>query len=177
MINPPEIINTGRLTLRRPRISDADDIYNYASDPDVVKYVAFKRHQSPVDAINFLNYQNSLWNEAKGFGYAICLKDSEKLIGMIDIRFKNNSAGFGYILNKQFWKKGIMSEALTILVSWSLQQPKIFRADALCDSENPASARVMEKAGMSKEGLLKRWSVHPNISDEPRDCYIYSKTK
>ena len=48
---------------------------------------------------------------------------------------------------------------------------------AVCDIDNLASARVMEKAGMQREGILKRWSVHPNISAEPRDSYCYAVVK
>jgi len=40
--------------------------------------------------------------------------------------------------------------------------------------ENLASARVLEKAGMHREGMLRRWSVHPNVSPEPRDCLCYA---
>ena len=48
-----------------------------------------------------------------------------------------------------------MTEAATHLVNWSLAQPEIFRVWAYCDAENPASARVMEKAGMVREGVLR----------------------
>lgn len=43
--------------------------------------------------------------------------------------------------------------------------------------DNPASARVMEKAGMKFEGLLRRYMVHPNINEEPRDCLMYAATR
>jgi len=54
-----------------------------------------------------------------------------------------------------------MPEALSCLVNWSMDQPGIFRAWAFCDVENPASARVMEKAGMPREGMLRRWHICP----------------
>jgi hypothetical protein len=53
----------------------------------------------------------------------------------------------------------------------------IFRVWALCDVDNLASARVMEKVGMQREGILRRWILHPNLSDEPRDVYCYSVVK
>ena len=67
-----------------------------------------------------------------------------------------------------------MTEVLTDIVNWALQQPPIFRIGAVCDVENLASARVMEKAGLVREGLLRRWLMHPNVSDEPRDCLSYA---
>ncbi|MDG2167667.1 MAG: GNAT family protein [Opitutales bacterium] len=47
----------------------------------------------------------------------------------------------------------------------------------MCDIENPASGRVMEKAGLSLEGTFKRYDIHPNMGDEPRDVHSYAKTR
>jgi RimJ/RimL family protein N-acetyltransferase len=56
-------------------------------------------------------------------------------------------------------------------------QPSVFRIGAFCDVDNVASARVMEKSGLVREGLLRRWLMHPNISDEPRDCFSYARVR
>ena len=63
------------------------------------------------------------------------------------------------------------------MIDWAFKQPDIFRVQAICDVENIGSARVMEKAGMVREGLLRRYVVHPNISDEPRDAFLYAIVK
>ena len=73
--------------------------------------------------------------------------------------------------------RGLMTEVLTEVVNWALNQPGIFRIGAVCDVENIGSARVMEKAGMTREGLLRRYSVHPNVGPEPRDVFIYAIVK
>ena len=70
-----------------------------------------------------------------------------------------------------------MTEAVRAVVSWAISEREVYRVWAVCDVENPASARVMEKAGMQEEGILRRWTMHPNSSDEPRDCYCYAMTK
>jgi RimJ/RimL family protein N-acetyltransferase len=70
-----------------------------------------------------------------------------------------------------------MPEVIQCLIDWALEQPEIYRVWAVCDVENLASARVLEKVGMRREGLLHRWSVHPNVSTEPRDSFCYSITK
>ena len=77
---------------------------------------------------------------------------------------------FGYVLARRWWGLGLMTEMLTEVTGWALRQQNVFRIGSLCDVENIASARVMEKAGMLREGVLRRWIIHPNISDEPRDC-------
>jgi ribosomal-protein-alanine N-acetyltransferase len=48
---------------------------------------------------------------------------------------------------------------------------------AVCDVDNLASARVLEKAGMGREGRLRRWVLHPNVSAAPRDCWCYAHVK
>lgn len=96
---------------------------------------------------------------------------------MIDTKFDKFKVNFGYVLAKQYWNKGYMSEALKKLSEEVLKIDKIYRSWAFCDIENTGSAKVMEKSGMKFEGILKKWAIHPNISKEPRDCMVYSRTK
>jgi RimJ/RimL family protein N-acetyltransferase len=70
-----------------------------------------------------------------------------------------------------------MTEAVRAVVEQALGLPHIYRVAAICDVENVASARVMEKVGMLREGVLRRAVLHPNISAEPRDAYIYARTR
>jgi RimJ/RimL family protein N-acetyltransferase len=70
-----------------------------------------------------------------------------------------------------------MTEALAEVVRWALYQDTIWRIGAVCDVENVASARVMEKVGLTKEGILRRWIMHPNVSDLPRDCFSYARVR
>ena len=98
-------------------------------------------------------------------------------MGMISARVDSHKLNLGYGLARRYWGNGYMPEVIQGLIHWALKQPDIYRVWAVCDIENVASARVMEKAGMQREGILRRWSMHPNRSDEPRDCYCYAKTK
>jgi len=70
-----------------------------------------------------------------------------------------------------------MPEAAQAVVEWALAQPSIYRVWAVCDVDNLASARVLEKIGMQREGLLHRHIIHPNISAAPRDCWCFAKVK
>lgn len=89
----------------------------------------------------------------------------------------NGHAMFGYVLAKKFWGRGMPAEVLTYLVDWALAQPSLYRAYAYCDVENLTSARVMEKAGMVREGILRRWYVAPTLGPEPRDCIVCAKVR
>jgi len=64
-----------------------------------------------------------------------------------------------------------------MVVSRACTLPEIYRVWAVCDVANTALVRVLEKVGMDREGILRRWIIHPNVSDEPRDCFVYSKIR
>jgi RimJ/RimL family protein N-acetyltransferase len=70
-----------------------------------------------------------------------------------------------------------MTEAARAVVDWALGQPGIYRVWAVCDVENAASTRVLEKVGMQREGVLRRWIIHPGVDAVPRDCYCYAIIK
>jgi RimJ/RimL family protein N-acetyltransferase len=78
------------------------------------------------------------------------------------------------VLARAHWGKGYI-EAHAIVDGHFSSHPFIIHATA--DVENLASRRVLEKVGMQCEGILRKYIIHPNISDMPRDSYIYAITK
>ena len=179
LLQPPESFTTARLTLRKPRLQDTTTIFrNYAMDDEVVRFLSWRPHDSEADTAEFLRICLRRWEEGSECTYAIEVADGlDEAVGMIGIRPAGTGVESGYVLARSFWGHGIMTEALTCLVDWSLAQSSIWRAAAYCDVENVGSARVMEKAGMSREGTLRRFLVHPNISPNPRDCFVYAKVR
>lgn len=177
-MNPPERFKSKRLVLRKPCMEDAPAIFEgYAQDPEVTRYLTWKPHQNIRETEQFLLACGQLWRTGKDFAYAITVKEEDKLIGMIALHPMKLKSEVGYGLARPYWGKGYMTEALCIVIDWALTQPGIFRVQAFCDVDNIGSARVMEKAGMQREGLLRRYVLHPNISDEPRDVYLYAIVK
>jgi RimJ/RimL family protein N-acetyltransferase len=169
---------TERLVLRRPRLSDAGEIFqSYAQDPDVTRYVMWRPHTGLQQTQEFLAGCVAAWEGDNRFPFVITLKENASPIGMIEIHPSGSRCGAGYVIGKTHWGKGYTTEALKTLIEWVFTQPGVYRLDATCDVENFASYRVMEKAGMQREGILRRWVIHPNISPEPRDCYIYAIVK
>ena len=69
------------------------------------------------------------------------------------------------------------SEAVRTVVEWALTQRELFRIWAVCDVDNERSARLLERVGMQREGVLHRWIVHPGVSEDPRDCYCYARVR
>lgn len=180
MPRPPPTFGTARLLARRPRLDDGPAVFtSYASDPEVTRYLAWKPYDriEPLNA--FLRECIATWEKDAGhFAWILCLKGTDSPIGSIGMTLEpGGKAMFGYVLARKFWGHGFMAEPLTFLVNWALAQPTIYRAWAFCDAENPASARVMEKAGLVREGILRRWHVAPNLGPEPRDCVVCAKVR
>jgi RimJ/RimL family protein N-acetyltransferase len=177
-VKPPETLETERLRLRRAALEDAEAIFTeYAQDPEVTKYLTWRPHRSIGTVYEFLHMAIDAWETGRAFQWAILRKDDARLMGMIGWRVDGHKLEMGYALARAYWGKGYMTEAVTALIAWALKQDDIHRVWAVCDVENGASARVMEKAGMRREGILRRWSIHPHLSDEPRDSYCYAITK
>jgi len=105
------------------------------------------------------------------------MKSDRSFAGMLEARVKQHAVDIGYVLSPRLWRKGLMSEAVAGLVAWAMDQREIYRVWAVCDSENAASARLLESVGMQFEGRLRRWLVHPNMGDSPRDCLCYAIVK
>jgi ribosomal-protein-alanine N-acetyltransferase len=156
-------------------MEDADVIFDkYAQDPDVTKYLTWRPNRSVRETREFLQASLAAWREGRAYHWTIVRKEDQELMGMINAKVENHKWEVGYVLARAYWGKGYMTEALRKLVAWALEQPEISRIWSVCDIENRASGRVMEKSGMRREGTLPRWSVHPNLSPEPRDSYCYS---
>ena len=96
---------------------------------------------------------------------------------MIGCRVREHAADIGYVIGRNHWGRGYVTEAAKAMVDWAIHLDSIYRVWAVCDVENIASSRVLEKVGMQREGILRRYIVHPNRSVEPRDCFVYARVR
>jgi [ribosomal protein S5]-alanine N-acetyltransferase len=177
-MKPPELLATTRLQLRLPTQADAESIFRgYAQDSEVTKYLTWQPHQDLATTRAFLERCLRCWDEETAFPWVIMRNADHALLGMIEVRLDGFRADLGYGLARPYWGHGYATEAVQAVVRWALSQENIYRVWATCDVENLASARVLEKAGMQREGILRRFIIHPNISSEPRHCYCYAVVK
>lgn len=177
-MKPPEQIETKRLTLRKPRMDDAPAIFaGWVQDLEVTYFLTWRPHENIGQTESMLKNAIAAWDGDARFPYIITLKEGGDVIGMIDPRIEGHKAGIGYVMNKTHQGKGYITESTRAIINWAFEQPSIYRVYATTDVENIASQRVMEKVGMHREGLLRKYVVHPNISDEPRDSYMYAVVK
>ena len=172
----PAGFQTPSLTLRPIAPADAGPIFDgYAQDPAVVRYLTWLPHSGIEDTHAYIA---RCMAATLSRTYVISTTQNDKLIGAFDLRHEASfKVGYGYCLAREAWGHGYMTEALTEIAAWVLAQDHYWRIGAVCDVDNPGSARVMEKAGLTREGLLRKWGLHPNLGPEPRDCYIYAKVR
>jgi RimJ/RimL family protein N-acetyltransferase len=179
-MKPPELIETERLLLRKPRMDDAPAVFTgWAQRPEVTRFLSWHPHENIEQTEALINRSIGAWDGDTNFRYLLEIKESGELAGMIELRLEKETfkVSFGYTGAYAQWGKGYMTEAARACIDWSFQQPDIVRVYATTDVENIPSQRVLEKAGMQREGILRKDSIHPNISPEPRDCYIYAIVK
>lgn len=171
----PDRFETERLILRPIARRDALAIFSgYAQDPEVVRYLIWRPHQRLAETEAYI--ARCLAAPAAGSRtYALTGRARGRVIGAFELRRPDlHRLDCGYVLAHPFWGRGLMTEALCEVAAWAIRQDDIWRLGAVCDVDNPASARVMEKAGLAYEGILRRWIVHPNLGPEPRDCFSYA---
>ena len=193
-LRPPETFETARLRLRRPRMEDAPAIYaRYASDSDVTRYLPWRPHTNVEGTRTFLSRLLRAMDNGSGTcAWIIEGRDDRRLMGLVSLAIQTAREGdllstdeerehyralIAYHLARSEWGQGYATEAAQAVVDWALAQPRVYRIWTVCDIDNLASVRVLEKLGMRREGILKRWSIHPNISPEPRDAYCYALAK
>lgn len=154
-----ETLETDRLRLRRLRMRDAGDLYEWTSDPEVARYVLWEAHRSPGETRAYIRYIRSLYRRGLPSSWGIELREEKRIIGTIGVMAwspENRSAEVGYSLGRPWWHRGYAPEALGAVMDWLFDRMYINRIEAQCDVRNPDSARVMEKCGMQREGLLRQ---------------------
>jgi RimJ/RimL family protein N-acetyltransferase len=180
MTKPPEQIETERLLLRKPRMDDAPAVFDgWAKYPEVTRFLTWHPHECIEQTEALMKRSIDGWDGDMNFRYLLEIKESGILAGMIEVRLEQApfKISFGYTAAYTQWGKGYMTEASRACIQWGFQQPTVYRVYATVDMENIPSQRVLEKVGMQREGILRRESIHPNTSPEPRDCYMYAIVK
>jgi [ribosomal protein S5]-alanine N-acetyltransferase len=170
----PVSIQTPRVLLRRLTLDDAKDIFEtWAQDPEVTRYLTWHPHRSLEDTRSFLAYCARAWTEGREFSWGIVPRVEGVLVGTIGLRIDAHRGEFGYALARPAWGQGYATEAARAVVESALAMPAIQRVWAFVDVENVPSARVLEKAGLTREGCLRKWYV-PSGFGVPRDAWCYA---
>ncbi|WP_102262935.1 GNAT family N-acetyltransferase [Mesobacillus jeotgali] len=157
--NLPQL-ETERLVLREISLEDIDDIHIYASNPEVSKYVFWGAHETRAATEEYVKMILALYEEGKIAPWGIHFKDDNKLIGTVDFvswQPQHKTAEIGYALSMDYWGRGIATEAVKELIKFGMSEMELVRIQAKALVANKGSERVMEKAGMNFEGILRKF--------------------
>lgn len=153
-------IETKRLILRRFTLDDALPMYrNWASDPEVTKYLTWQTHENAEQTKNVLESWISSYENEDKYIWCIAKKENDEPIGSINAfhyQEKINAMEVGYCISRSYWHQGITSEALGAVMKYLLDEVGIDRIEARHDAINPNSGGVMRKCGMKHEGTRIR---------------------
>jgi len=146
-----ETLTAERIILRKFRKNDAGDILAYGSDDETLKYLVWDGAHTIDEALKCIT--EYYWS--KPGVYAIELIESERCIGCIELRLlpEHDKAGFGYVLNRQYWGKGYMAEALSAVMRLCFEKLELNRIESTHFIGNESSGKVMKKCGMELEGI------------------------
>jgi len=168
-------LETERLILRTLRESDAADVFAYASHPEVSRYVTWESHQTLEDSVAFIDWTAKRLAEDEAGDWGLEDKKTGKIIGSIGFAHldeANCRGEIGYALALDKRGQGLVPEALRRLIAFAFTEMKLNRLEAVHFVENEASGRVMQKAGMRYEGLLRQRMLVKGVYRDVRQYAI-----
>ena len=170
----PDSLETERLILRDFRLEDTEAVHAYGSDPEVTRYMPWGPN-SPEDTAAFMAQvleQQATWPRLD-LSLAIELKAEARVVGSIALHLRdipNTAVEMGYVLRRDLWGQGIVSEAAAAMIDLGFRLG-LHRIAATCDVRNTGSYRVMEKLGMRREGCFRQ---DRRLRGAWRDTYLYA---
>lgn len=169
------VLETERLKLRPFTEADAEIVFrNWAGDDEVTKYLTWPTHTSVEDSLSFMKVCVAGYGKKNTYQWGIVLKETSELFGnisVVSIDETVDTVEIGYVIGRRFWGKGYTAEALREVIKFLFKDVGAKRIAARHDTQNPNSGRVMKKAGMHFEGILRQ-SARNNRGIV--DCALYS---
>lgn len=184
-------LETGRLLLRRLLPEDADMMYqNWASDPDVTRFLRWEPHKNELETLALLAAWATLYPNPDYYQWAMVEKASGQVFGSISLfnslqdepQQKTEWPGLdtsegvweaGYCIGKNWWNRGLTTEALKAVVKYWFENTDSNWLACCHAKGNPASGRVMEKAGF----VYHHDTVNHKFDGTPVECRSYLLTR
>ena len=165
-------ITTDRLILRRFTAEDAKDVYIWASNPNVVKYLSYQPHKSLQDSYDILKLWIDNYRNDNAYNWAI--EYCGVCIGNIAVVLQDENGyicHLGWQIDEKYWNKGIVTEAAKAVVDFLFAEVGCDKIESAHDARNVGSGRVMQKIGMQYEGCMRRYYYQKDGSIGDRNLY------
>jgi [ribosomal protein S5]-alanine N-acetyltransferase len=154
------MLELSRSTIRLPRLDDAPSLARHANNRKVWRNLRdlMPHPYAESDAVTFIQ---QVLADPKPVNFVIAVDGAA--VGAIGLKLRDNieriGAELGYWLAEPYWGRGILSEAVPAFTRWAMTEFELLRVEAIVFEWNPASARVLEKAGYVREGALRRSAI------------------
>jgi ribosomal-protein-alanine N-acetyltransferase len=152
------ILESKNLILRQINNDDVAEVFALRSNPETMKYIPKPLLQNYEEALAHIKMIQGKMDNNEGIDWAITQKGNPKLLGIIGhyrIKWEHFRSEIGYMLLPEYHGKGIVSDAIQLIVDYGFNQMKLHSIEALIDPDNTGSARVLEKNGFVKEAHFK----------------------
>ncbi|MEQ8849396.1 GNAT family N-acetyltransferase [Botrimarina sp.] len=174
----PKNLTPRRLALRPVAKSDAGDLFRrVAGDPDATRYMSWRTNGSAAETEAFLEEVTRDSLDPHQQVWAICPTGDPTAWGTIGLVRRGTRVEMGYVIARELWGRGLMTEAATAVADAALATDGVWRVQAYCHVDHEASARVLEKAGFALEGITRRMHVMPQLGEAPQDCRLYARVR
>ena len=154
----PPVLETQRLIFRPMRLTDAEDMYEFACREEVTGYLLWTPHESVEYTRKYLAFLKNQYKQGLFYDWAVVLKENRKMIGtggFTSVDERNGWAEIGYVLSNDYWGKGYGQEIARELLSFGFNLLDVHRIQARYICGNERSLRVMERIGMVYEGTAR----------------------
>ncbi|TCZ79900.1 N-acetyltransferase [Paenibacillus albiflavus] len=151
-------LETGRMIIRKINQGDLHDMFDYCSDSRMTQYVTWQTHTNLEETLSFIQLVENLYLNGEVAPLGIEDKQTGKLIGtcgFVNWNMNHARAEVGYAIASPYWGRGYMTEAVQALIQFGFDR-QLVRIEARCHPDNIGSSRVMEKCGMTYEGILHK---------------------
>lgn len=148
--------------LRQPMESDAPALSTYHSDPDVGKYIMASDPNTLIEAKAELLYNKNLFKTRRGLFWSIASKANDEMIGTVGLYTNNfhHRAELCYDLAKPYWRKGIMTKALSRVLDFCFDKAEFMRIEAVTMINNEASQGILKKIGFEFDALMRNYRYY-----------------
>lgn len=165
-------LRTDEIVLRPWRADDLDALVAELQDPEIPRWTRIPEPYTRDDGRKFLERTAAGWADGISANFAIVDARTAQLVGSIGAVFhEQGAATIGYWVAESARGRGIASDALRLISRWVIETFPVERVELVAAPDNEASQRVAEKAGFTREGLLRRYV---EIKGKRRDCVMFS---
>jgi ribosomal-protein-alanine N-acetyltransferase len=159
LLPEPPVLATRRLRLRPLRVSDAEPLFAVFSDAETMRWWSSPPHDSPTATLDVIERARLSFYGGDGIEWAITAGGDDRAVGKIGHwrwQRAHSRSEVGFILRRDLWRRGLMSEALRAVIDWGFAALGLHSVEAQLDIDNLGSRRTLERAGFRQEGVLRQ---------------------